>query len=111
MPRVASRCSADLCPSPPCKRESPFSPCTCGRLEEEEMARALFVTGQAACQPYEWYAWQMRELEDILLRYEGFSCIVGPLACSAVVAGACLLLLQVACCPLLLLGRWGGREA
>jgi hypothetical protein len=53
----------------------------------------------------------MQQLEDILLRYESFTCIVGPLACAAVIAGACLLLLQVACCPLLLLGRWGGREA
>lgn len=111
MARAAVRCSASLCPSPPCKRESTFSPCMCGRLGEEEMARALFLSGDPACQPYEWYVQQMEELESIVLRYENFACIVGPLGCGAVAVGACLLLVQFACCPLLLLGRWGGREA
>lgn len=75
------------------------------------MARALFLTGAEACQPYEWYPWQMTTLEELLLRYENFACIVGPLTCATAVIGAILLFVQLACCPLLLLGHWGVHEA
>jgi len=108
--RATSRCNADMCPSPVCRRESDFSPCVCGRLEEEEMARALFLNHLPACQPHEWYSWQMRKLEDLILRYENFACIVGPLMCAATGIGAALLVVQLACCPLLLLGRWGVQK-
>lgn len=109
--RSGARCGAQLCPEPMCRRESEFSPCMCGRLAEEEMARGLFLNDLPACQPYEWYSWQMDKLEQLVLRYESFACIQGPLACAATAVGALLLLAQLACCPLLLLGRLGVRRA
>jgi len=107
MERAAGRCTADTCPSPPCRRENEFSPCVCGRLGEAEMARALFVKSFAACQPYEWYDWQMTALEEIILQYENFACLAGPLTCLSAAIGAVLLLVQLACCPLLFLGHCG----
>merc|ERR1740121_1447122 len=53
----------------------------------------------------------MDKLEQLVLKYESFACIQGPLACAAVAVGVLLLLAQLACCPLLLLGRWGVRRA
>ena len=111
MQRENSRCTAELCPTPPCRRESDFSPCVCGLLGEAELARALFLHNTPACQPYEWYAWQMGLLEDIVLQYESFACLAGPLTCTATAVGAALLLVQLACCPLVLIGQWGGNEA
>merc|ERR1719174_355746 len=111
MERSSGRCEANACPSPPCYRKSEFSPCLCGRLEEAEMARALFLNGIAACHPYEWYPWQMGILEKILLRYETFACIFGPLECIALAAGGALLLVQLACCPVLFFSAWGAHEA
>ncbi|CAJ1347726.1 unnamed protein product [Effrenium voratum] len=111
MRRESSRCTADLCPSPPCRRESDFSPCLCGLLGEAELARALFLHGSSACQPYEWYTWQMRLLEELVLQYETFACVAGPLTCTATAIGGALLLIQLACCPLLLVGQWGGHDA
>lgn len=75
------------------------------------MARALFLNDLPACQPYEWYTWQMDKLEKLVLKYESFACVQGPLACAAVAVGVFLLLTQLVCCPLLLLGRWGMRRA
>jgi hypothetical protein len=109
--RSVGRCEAHVCPMPPCFRKSEFSPCACGRLEEAEMARALFLNGIAACHPYEWYPWQMGILEKILLRYETFACIFGPLECIALAAGGALLLVQLACCPVLFFSAWGAHEA
>ncbi|CAE8721509.1 unnamed protein product, partial [Polarella glacialis] len=111
MQRAASRCTADICPSPPCRRESEFSPCVCGLLGEAELARALWLKGFPACQPYEWYSSQMGALEELVLRYETFACVAGPLTCTATAVGGALLLVQLACCPLLLVGQWGGYEA
>eukprot|EP00927_Polykrikos_kofoidii_P029725 TRINITY_DN25652_c0_g1_i1.p1 TRINITY_DN25652_c0_g1~~TRINITY_DN25652_c0_g1_i1.p1 ORF type:complete len:742 (+),score=109.32 TRINITY_DN25652_c0_g1_i1:153-2378(+) len=111
MKRASAHCSADICPSPACRRESNVSPCMCGRLDEAEMARALFLTGLPACHPYEWYPRQMQGLEELMLRYETFACVVGPLACVGTALGVCLLLVQLSCCPLLLFGRWGGFNA
>lgn len=111
MERSIGRCSSEVCPSPVCRRETEFSPCVCGRVEEEEMARALFLNHLPACQPYEWYAWQMQRLEELVLSYENFACLAGPLMCAAVAVGAALLLAQLASCPLLLLGRFGVRRA
>lgn len=107
MPRADGRCAADICPSPPCRRESELSPCVCGRVGEAEMARALFLKGFAACQPYEWYTEQMAALEDLVLRYEGFACIVAPLTCVSIAVGGMLVLAQLLCCPLLFLGSCG----
>lgn len=107
----SSRCTAELCPSPPCRRESDFSPCLCGPLGEAELARALFLQGTPACQPYEWYTWQMKLLEELMLQYEEFACILGPLTCVATAVGGALLLIQLACCPLVLIGQWGGHAA
>merc|ERR1712072_505798 len=75
------------------------------------MARALFLNDIAAYHPYEWYPWQMEILETILLRYETFACIFGPLECVALAAGGVLLLVQLACCPVLFFACWGAREA
>ena len=111
MQRENSRCTAELCPTPPCRRESDFSPCVCGLLREAELARALFLHNAPACQPYEWYAWQMGLLEDIVLRYEAFACLAGPLTCTATAVGGALLLVQLACCPVVLIGQWGGNDA
>jgi len=110
MKRADGRCTIDVCPSPPCKRESDFSPCLCGLMDEAEMARALFLNGFAACQPYEWYSWQMEKLEALILRYETFACVVAPLTCAATAVGGALVLSQLACCPLLIIGLWGGRH-
>mmetsp|Transcript_57235 Transcript_57235/g.177880 ORF Transcript_57235/g.177880 Transcript_57235/m.177880 type:complete len:133 (-) Transcript_57235:7-405(-) len=71
------------------------------------MARALFLSTFPACQPYEWYASQMSLLEELVLSYESFSCVIGPLTCTSTVVGGLLLLLQLACCPLLFLGSCG----
>ena len=111
MRRESSRCTADLCPTPPCRRESDFSPCLCGRLDEAELARALFLQGTPACQPYEWYTWQMKLLEELILQYEQFACVVGPLTCVASVVGGALLFIQLVCCPFVLIGQWGGHAA
>lgn len=70
------------------------------------MARALFLNGLPACHPYEWYPWQMDVLEQILLKYEKFACIFGPLECVALGSGALLLLVQLACCPVLFFASW-----
>jgi len=75
------------------------------------MARALFLNGVAACHPYEWYPWQMDVLEGILHKYETFSCVFGPLECVAVAAGGILLMVQLACCPVLFFACWGAHEA
>lgn len=99
MQREDSRCTTELCPMPPCRRESDFSPCVCGLIGEAELARALFLHNAPACQPYEWYAWQMSSLEDIVLRYEAFACLAGPLTCAAAAVGGALLLVQIVCCP------------
>jgi len=107
MERSSGRCTPDICPSPVCHRESEFSPCVCGVVGEAEMARALFLKSLPACQPYEWYAWQMQTLEELMFEYENFACLVGPLACASAAVGGVLLLVQLACCPMLLLGRWG----
>jgi len=107
LPRAEGRCSAELCPAPPCRRENEFSPCVCGLVGEAELARALFLDAFPACQPYEWYASQMSVLEEIVLEYESFSCIVGPLTCASTAVGGVLLLVQLACCPLLFLGSCG----
>jgi len=109
--RASARCADELCPSPPCRRETVYSPCECGRLAEAEMARALFLNDFPACHPYEWYPRQMGALEGLMARYESVACALGPLACAAGAAGAALLLAQLACCPLLLLGRWGVGQA
>merc|ERR1740121_521261 len=53
----------------------------------------------------------MDKLEQLVLKYESFACIQGPLACAAVAVGMLLLLTQLVCCPLLLLGRWGVSRA
>ena len=111
MRRESSRCTANLCPSPPCRRESDFSPCLCGPLGEAELARALFLQGTPACQPYEWYTWQMKLLEELILQYEQFACVAGPLTCVATAVGGALLLIQLMCCPLVLIGQWGGQAA
>lgn len=111
MERSAGRCEPQSCPSPPCARKSEFSPCSCGVLEEAEMARALFLHGLAACHPYEWYPSQMDILEELLMRYETFACVFGPLECVALAAGGALLLVQLACCPLLFFASWGAKEA
>lgn len=111
MGRMSGHCSADDCPAPPCRRETEYSPCICGRVDEAEMARALFLGDTLACQPYEWYAWQMATLRELLLRYEIFACSVGPLAGAAAVVGGLLLLLQLVCFPVLLLGRCGFNTA
>jgi len=111
MARVPGRCSAHHCPVPPCRRETEYSPCVCGRLDEAEMARALFLSDTPACQPYEWYAWQMVIFQELLLHYEIFACCVGPLACAAVAVGGVLLLLQIVCCPLLFIGHCGFNTA
>lgn len=110
MPRATGRCKVDSCP-PACRRESEFSPCVCGHLEEAEMARSLFLHSFPACQPYEWYALQMRRLEDLMLQYENFACAAGPLMCIAVVVGAALLLAQLSAIPLILLGMCGAHHA
>ena len=111
MRRENSRCTANLCPSPPCRRESDFSPCLCGPLGEAELARALFLQGTPACQPYEWYTWQMKVLEELILQYEQFACVAGPLTCAATAVGGALLFIQLMCCPLVLIGQWGGQAA
>jgi len=111
MRRESSRCTANLCPSPPCRRESDFSPCLCGPLGEAELARALFLQGTPACQPYEWYTWQMKVLEELILQYEQFACVAGPLTCAATAVGGVLLFIQLMCCPLVLIGQWGGQAA
>lgn len=107
MPRSQGRCSADMCPAPPCRRENDFSPCVCGLVGEAEMARALFLSNFPACQPYEWYAAQMNTLEELVLGYESFACVIGPLTCVSMVVGGFVLLLQLVCCPLLFLGSCG----
>ena len=53
----------------------------------------------------------MSSLEDIVLRYEAFACLAGPLTCAAAAVGGALLLVQIVCCPLVLIGQWGGSEA
>merc|ERR1712176_912806 len=63
-----------------------------------------------ACQPYEWYSSQMAKLEDLVLRYETFACVAGPSMCIAAFVGGILLLVQLTCCPMLLLGSWGGAQ-
>lgn len=75
------------------------------------MARALFLNGIPACHPYEWYPRQMDTLEDILLKYETFACVFGPLECVALAAGGLLLLVQLACCLVLFFAWWGAHEA
>jgi hypothetical protein len=75
------------------------------------MARALFLHGLAACHPYEWHPWQMDVLEQILIRYETFACVFGPLECVALAAGGALFLIQLACCPVLFFASWGAKEA
>lgn len=111
MRKENSRCTANLCPSPPCRRESDFSPCLCGLLGEAEFARALFLQGSPACHPYEWYTWQMRSLQEFVLQYESFACVAGPLTCMATGVGGALFFIQLACCPLVLIGQWGGHSA
>lgn len=74
------------------------------------MARALFLQGVPACQPYEWYPSQMESLEQLVLEYETFACTVGPIACGATGVGILLLVVQLLCCPMLLVGRWGGQD-
>eukprot|EP00747_Dinoflagellata_sp_TGD_P218188 gnl/TRDRNA2_/TRDRNA2_90478_c0_seq1.p1 gnl/TRDRNA2_/TRDRNA2_90478_c0~~gnl/TRDRNA2_/TRDRNA2_90478_c0_seq1.p1 ORF type:complete len:621 (-),score=104.85 gnl/TRDRNA2_/TRDRNA2_90478_c0_seq1:45-1907(-) len=111
MPRADSRCSRELCPMPPCRRMSEFAPCECGTISEAEMARALWLNNQPACQPFEWYTWQMQGLDDLLTKYETFACAEGPLCFASLAAGGVLLLVQLSCCPVLLLGRWGVHQA
>ena len=53
----------------------------------------------------------MKVLEELILQYEQFACVAGPLTCVATAVGGALLFIQLMCCPLVLIGQWGGQAA